>query len=70
MLVNMVVEQKQLTRVSFKPVMINQKSQPRCLCGTDAEFTQLVDYMNKITKSQKMATDYRVAGDDVVLFER
>ena len=70
MLANIVVEQKQLKRVSFKPVMINQKSQPRCLPLDDPEFTQVIDYMKKITKAQKMATAYPVSGGDVILFER
>ena len=70
MLVNIVVEQQQLQRVSFKPVMINQQSQPRCLPSSDPEFMQVVDYMKKITKAQKLSTDYHVVGDDVVLFER
>lgn len=70
MLVNIVVEQKQLKRVSFKPLMINPKSQPRCLPPSDPEFTQVIDYMKKITKAQKMATAYPVSGGDVVLFER
>lgn len=67
MLVNITVENRKVTRVSWKPVLINQKSQPRILSREDPEFTGVIDYMKKITKAQKMTTEYRVEGDDVVM---
>ena len=42
MLVNIVVENKQIRRLSWKPVMINQKSQPRCLARSEPEFDEVV----------------------------
>ena len=67
MLVNVIVEERKMKRVSWKPVMINQKSQPRCLPHSDPEFAQVLDYMKKITKMQKMTTEYAVDGDEIVL---
>ena len=70
MFVNIVVEDRKLTRVAWKPVMINKKSQPAILKRDDLEFDQVVDYMRKITKSQKLSTEYVVEGDEVVLYKQ
>ena len=69
MLVNILVEDRNLKRVSWQPVMINQQSQPRCLRQFDSEFKEVVDYMKKITKAQKMSTDYAVEGDEIVMVQ-
>jgi poly-gamma-glutamate synthesis protein (capsule biosynthesis protein) len=67
LLVDIAVADHKVRRVSWKPVMINRKSQPRCLPRADPEFMQVVDYMKKITKAQKLATEYAIEGDDVVM---
>lgn len=67
MLVNITVDDRKVKRVSWKPLMINQKSQPRLLRAADREFMEVVDYMKKITRMQKMTTEYRIEGDEVVL---
>ena len=69
MLVNILVEDGNLKRVSWQPVMINQQSQPRCLRQSDSDFKEVVDYMKKITKAQKMSTDYAVEGDEIVMVQ-
>jgi len=67
MLVNITVESGKIARLSWKPVMINQKSQPRCVLPSDPAFAEVVEYMRKITKAQKLATQYEVSGGDVLL---
>lgn len=67
MLVKVSVVDKKVERVSWKPLMINQKSQPRCLLHSDPEFGEVLEYMRKITKAQKMSTQYRIEGDEVVM---
>ena len=67
MLVNILCENKKVKRVSWKPVMINESSQPRCLRRSEPEFNEVVDYMTRITKDQKLSTKYPVSGDEIVL---
>ena len=70
MFVDIVVEDRKLKRVAWRPVMINKKSQPQIMKRADPEFDQVVDYMRKITKSQKLSTEYVVEGDEVVLYKQ
>ncbi len=63
------VDQRKVTRVSCAPFMINEESQPRFVKQGEPEFQEILDYMNKITKSQKLATEYAVRGDEFVLTE-
>ena len=65
MLVRIAVEDRKLVDLSWQPVMINQKSQPRCLAAADPQFDDVVAYMRKITRVQKLATEYVVSGNDV-----
>ncbi len=67
MIVNIVVEAKKLKRVSWQPVMINQKSQPRCLKRSDPEFSEVVNYMKKITTAQKLTTEFAESGDEIIM---
>ena len=67
MIVRIVVEKNKLKHVGWQPVMINQKSQPRCLSRHDPEFNAVVDYMKKITKAQKLTTKYAAAGDEIIM---
>lgn len=67
MLVKIVVEDRRIRRLSWLPVMINQKSQPRCLPHDDPQFGEIVAYMEKITRAQKLSTEYIVSGDEVTM---
>ena len=67
MLVKIVVEDRRIKRLSWLPVMINQKSQPRCLPHGDPQFGEIVAYMEKITRAQKLSTEYIVSGDEVTM---
>jgi poly-gamma-glutamate capsule biosynthesis protein CapA/YwtB (metallophosphatase superfamily) len=67
MFVKITVADKNVERVSWKPLMINQKSQPRCLSRNDPAFDDVVAYMRKITEAQKMGTEYVVEDDEVVM---
>ena len=65
MLVRIQVEDRKLQSVTWQPVMINQKSQPRCLPRSDPQFDEVLAYMRKITKALKLPTEYVVSGDEV-----
>lgn len=67
MLVKITVADRKVERVSWKPFLINQKSQPRCLSRNDPAFDEVVDYMRKITKAQKLGTEYVIENDEVVM---
>ena len=66
-LVDIVCEDKKVKRVSWKPVMINENSQPRCLRRSEPEFDEVVNYMTRITRDQKLMTEYPVTGDEIIL---
>ena len=65
MLVRIQVEDRKLQGVTWQPVMINQKSQPRCLARSDPQFDEVLAYMRKITKALKLPTEYVVSGDEI-----
>lgn len=67
MLVNILCENKKVKCVSWKPVMINENSQPRCLRKSEPEFNEVLDYMTRITRDQKLPTEYPVSGEEIVL---
>src|SRR5262249_51544934 len=67
MVVNIVCENKKVKHVSWNPVMINEHTQPRCLRQSEPEFNQVVEYMRRITKGQKMSTQYKVSDDEVLI---
>lgn len=56
-----------LTRVSFLPVAINTRSQPEILGADDARFREVVDYMDEITRSQRLNAAYVVEDGEVVV---
>ena len=47
--------------------MINENSQPRCLRRSEPEFDEVVNYMTRITRDQKLMTEYPVTGDEIIL---
>lgn len=66
-LVNITCEDKKVTRVTWKPAMINENSQPRCLRRSEPEFDEVLNYMTRITRAEKLPTEYPVSGDEIVL---
>jgi poly-gamma-glutamate synthesis protein (capsule biosynthesis protein) len=63
----MIISNKQIERVSFLPALVNEDSQPRFLSSKEKEFSDVVAYMEKITKAQKMDTKLTVEGDEVII---
>ena len=66
MAVSIEVSDRKVSRVRWQPTMINQKSQPRLLKATEAEFGEVLAYMRKITLAQNIATRFEVDGDTIV----
>ena len=66
-LVKIACEDRRIMRVSCVPLMINQYSQPRRVSNAQPEFEEILEYMRRITKDQKLHTQYVVSGDEFVL---
>ena len=65
MMVRCVIKDKELQRVSFIPGWINELAAPRLLSHREAEFQEVVDYMDRWCK--ELGTDLSVQGDEVVV---
>jgi poly-gamma-glutamate capsule biosynthesis protein CapA/YwtB (metallophosphatase superfamily) len=63
----LLISNKQIERVSFLPALVNEDSQPRFLTRKDREFSEMVKYVEKITKAQKIDTIFTVKGDEVLI---
>ena len=67
LMVRIAVDKGKVKRVSCVPLMINEQSQARCVRHGEPEFAEILEYMNRITKSQKLSTQYKVSGDEFLL---
>lgn len=56
-----------IRRVSYLPVMIDERARPRILRGGEAEFDTVVAYVTEVTESQHLGTRFHLAGDEVVV---
>jgi poly-gamma-glutamate synthesis protein (capsule biosynthesis protein) len=57
-----------IKKVSFLPVYIDRKTaMPEILKSGDKRFKEVVDYLEEITRSQGIDTEFTVIGDEVVL---
>lgn len=63
----MIISDKKIRKVSFLPAYVNEDSSPRFLSKKDKEFSEVVSYMEKITKAQGLDTQYQIEGDEVVI---
>jgi len=62
------VKDKKITKVSYLPAYLPVDCAPYVLKSGDPMFSQINDYMFKITKNTDMDTSiYKVAGDEVIL---
>jgi poly-gamma-glutamate synthesis protein (capsule biosynthesis protein) len=62
-----VISSREIKRVSFLPTYINRQSQPEVLTSKDNRFTEVVEYMQKITADEELDTSYTVDGDEVII---
>jgi hypothetical protein len=61
------ISNKEIEKVSFLPALVNEDSQPRFLSKKEKGFSDVVAYMEKITKALKMETKFTVEGDEVII---
>jgi poly-gamma-glutamate capsule biosynthesis protein CapA/YwtB (metallophosphatase superfamily) len=62
-----IISDRQIKKLTFLPAMVNEDSQPRFLSNREKEFQDVLNYMEKICKSQKIDTQFTVEGDEVVV---
>lgn len=62
-----IISDKKVTKVSFLPALIHEDSRPRFLAKKDKEFNDVVAYMQKVTKAQKIDTQFTVEGNEVIV---
>lgn len=61
------IEEKKITKVTFKPVQLDDASNPFLLTPDKPEFEEITQYMRDITKDQGLDTVYTVCGDEVLV---
>jgi hypothetical protein len=64
-----IISDKKIRRVSLLPTYVNEDSSPRFLSRKDKEFSDVVSYMERITQAQRMNTQYKIEGDEVVVID-
>ena len=67
LMVKCIIANKQMQKVAFLPVYINNQAEPEVLNPKDPKFGEIVKYMEAITISQGLKTEYSVEGDEVVI---
>jgi len=63
------ISRKQIERLSFLPLMINEDSEPCFFRQKDKEFQDVLKYMEKITRAAQIKTRYTIEGEEVVVSE-
>jgi poly-gamma-glutamate synthesis protein (capsule biosynthesis protein) len=58
---------RQITRVSFLPAIVNEDSQPRFVHREDNEFCEIIDYMTRICRRERLETEFVIKGEEVVV---
>jgi hypothetical protein len=62
-----VITNKEISRVSFLPVIINKQGEPEVLAQDDGRFGEVVSYMTDITRDQGLDTRFTIDGDEVII---
>ena len=62
-----IISDKRVEKVSFLPVMINERSQPQICPRADERSDQVLEYIEKVGKDQGLDTKFSWDGDEVVV---
>jgi poly-gamma-glutamate capsule biosynthesis protein CapA/YwtB (metallophosphatase superfamily) len=65
--VKYVISNNSISRVSFLPALINQQSQPEILLPDNAQFQEVVDYVDVISREAGFSTSFQIDGDEVLI---
>jgi poly-gamma-glutamate synthesis protein (capsule biosynthesis protein) len=61
------ISNKAIKSVSFLPTYINKQSQPEVLTSRDERFSEVVRYMEEVTRAEGLNTKYTIDGDEVII---
>ena len=62
-----IISNKMIEKVSFLPVLINKLNQPQVLPQDDANFAEVVKFMNWSCEDQELGTKLSPEGNEVVI---
>ncbi|MFC1533698.1 CapA family protein [Thermodesulfobacteriota bacterium] len=66
-IVKCIISNKDIRTVSFLPAIVNDQSDPVVLTSGDERFSEVVKYMEAITRDQGIDTGYNIDGDEMVI---
>jgi poly-gamma-glutamate capsule biosynthesis protein CapA/YwtB (metallophosphatase superfamily) len=67
-IVKSIISNGMLKSISFLPAFVNKKTaQPEILLSKDERFGQVIKYLDDISKSQGLNTEFSISGDEVIL---
>ena len=67
MIAKITIEDKQIRRVSFIPVVINGEAQPEAFSASALEGQRVTTYMREITAEAGLNADFKISGDEVIV---
>ncbi len=67
LMVKCVITDRQIKKISFLPVYINNQAEPEVLDRNDPMFEEILRYMEEITRNQGLKTKYSTEGTEVVV---
>jgi len=65
---SVLIRDKTVNKVSFVPIWINDRSEPKFTTRNEPEFQQALDYTKKCSRG--LGTEFTVAGDEVVVWSQ
>lgn len=66
-IVKCIIAEKTIKQVSFLPCMITLNAEPEPLRASDSRFSEVANYLTRITRSQNLDTRYTSKGDEIVV---
>jgi hypothetical protein len=58
---------KKISKVSFLPVIINKQGEPEIMPPADTRFNEVVNYIENITRDQKLDARFIIDNDEVIV---
>jgi hypothetical protein len=67
MIARLTVEDGRPVRVSYRPCMISDDSEPEALPADDPRYSRVMDYVERLSVEQGLAARFRQEGDEVAV---
>ncbi|MBN1848589.1 MAG: CapA family protein [Deltaproteobacteria bacterium] len=69
LMVKCIMHDKQIQKVAFLPVYLNNQAEPEIQKRNDKRFNEIITYIEDISRREKIATKYSVSGDEVIIID-